>query len=71
MVGLEADRVVRIGNAGEMNGFLKPRERLFAEPLPFRDGAIELHAGFRPQIDTERLAHLAIAHRAARPLAIH
>lgn len=61
----------RIGNAGEMNGFLKPQERLFTEPLPFRDGAIELHAGLQPQIDTERLAHLAIAHRAARPLAVH
>lgn len=61
----------RFRNAGEMNGFLKPRERLFTEPLPFRDGAIELHAGWHPQIDTERLAHLAIAHRSARPLAIH
>lgn len=60
----------RIGNAGEMNGFLKPRERLFTEPLALRDGAIELHAGYQPQIDTGRLARLALAHRSARPLAL-
>lgn len=56
----------RIANAGEMNGFLKPRERLFIEPLAFRAGAIELHAGFVPEIDTERLARLALAHRTVR-----
>lgn len=56
----------RIANAGEMNGFLKPRERLFAEPLAFRAGAIELHAGFIPDIDTGRLARLALAHRTLR-----
>jgi L-alanine-DL-glutamate epimerase-like enolase superfamily enzyme len=56
----------RIRNAGEMNGFLKPRERLFEQPLPFREGAIELPAGFAPTIDTERLSRMAIAHRSAR-----
>ncbi|MBA3623312.1 MAG: mandelate racemase [Methylibium sp.] len=61
----------RIGNAGEMNGFLKARERLFTEPLPLRDGAIELPAGYWPQIDAERVAGLALAHRSARPLAVH
>jgi L-alanine-DL-glutamate epimerase-like enolase superfamily enzyme len=59
----------RIGNAGEMNGFLKPRERLFTEPLALRRGAIELPRGYRPQIDTDRVARLALAHRSARPLA--
>lgn len=57
----------RIRNAGEMNGFLKPRERLFAEPLAYRAGAIELRTGHRPQIDTARLARVALARRAARP----
>ena len=56
----------RIRNAGEMNGFLKPRERLFVEPLPFRDGAIELPPSFEPRIDMERLERLALAHRSAR-----
>lgn len=50
----------RLGNAGEMNGFLKPRERLFAQPLAFRAGAIELPTT-APQIDTDRLAHTALA----------
>jgi L-alanine-DL-glutamate epimerase-like enolase superfamily enzyme len=50
-----------IRNAGEMNGFLKPRERLFDEPLGFSDGAIELRAGAAPRIDPDRLARLALA----------
>ena len=41
----------RIGNAGEFNGFLKPRDRLLAEPLSFRDGAIELPVGYRARLD--------------------
>jgi o-succinylbenzoate synthase len=60
----------RIRNAGEMNGFLKPRERLFVEPLAFRAGAIEL-PGAAPEIDTARLARLALAHRSVRPPAAH
>ncbi|MEO7743202.1 MAG: enolase C-terminal domain-like protein [Usitatibacter sp.] len=50
-----------IDNAGEMNGFLKPRERLLADPLVFRDGCIELPAGWRPRIDVSTLERLAIA----------
>jgi hypothetical protein len=56
----------RIRNAGEMNGFLKPRERLFVRPLALRDGAIELDLA-EPQIDTARLDRLALARRAAWP----
>ena len=56
----------RIRNAGEMNGFLKPRDRLFVRPLALRDGAIELGAGM-PQIDMARLERLALARRAAWP----
>jgi O-succinylbenzoate synthase len=48
-----------IDNAGEMNGFLKPRERLLADELVFRDGAIELPAGWRPRIDIGKLQALS------------
>lgn len=40
-----------IGNAGEFNGFLKPHDRLFADPLPFAAGAITLPAGYWPRLD--------------------
>lgn len=40
-----------IDNAGEMNGFLKVRSRLFENPLPFEHGAIHLPAGYWPRID--------------------
>jgi hypothetical protein len=49
---MEACVAVRtIRNAGEFNGFLKPRERLFAEPLQFAEGNLVLTPGFRPAID--------------------
>lgn len=41
----------RIDNAGEFNGFLKPRDRLLAEPMVFRNGGIELPAGYRARLD--------------------
>jgi L-alanine-DL-glutamate epimerase-like enolase superfamily enzyme len=50
-----------IGNAGEMNGFLKPRERLLADPLAFRDGAIEIPARWRPRVDVAALDRLCLA----------
>ena len=37
-----------ITNAGEFNGFLKPRERLLDNPIPFAAGAIHLPAGYSP-----------------------
>lgn len=40
-----------IGNAGEMNGFLKIRAPLFRVPLEFRDGAIALDPRYRPGLD--------------------
>lgn len=55
----------RIGNAGEMNGFLKPRDRLFEKPLAFQHGAIELTSDAPPTIDVERLAHLSLGHLAS------
>jgi L-alanine-DL-glutamate epimerase-like enolase superfamily enzyme len=52
-----------INNAGEMNGFLKAKERLFANPLEFSDGAIVLRAGYRPEIDYKSLkAHTLRSH---------
>lgn len=45
-----------IDNAGEFNGFLKPRDRLFANPLRFEDGALHMEAGYKPEIDREALA---------------
>jgi len=44
-----------IANAGEMNGFLKVRQGLFADPLPYRRGAIEMPAGYWPRIDPQAL----------------
>lgn len=44
----------RIDNAGEFNGFLKPRARLFREPLGFESGCVVLRPG-RPEIDLDSL----------------
>ena len=44
-----------IDNAGEFNGFLKPRERLFVEPLVFENGALHMKAGFAPEVDRDAL----------------
>jgi L-alanine-DL-glutamate epimerase-like enolase superfamily enzyme len=49
---LEACAAVgHIDNAGEFNGFLKPRGRLLSPPMPFEAGAIRLPAGYRPELD--------------------
>jgi L-alanine-DL-glutamate epimerase-like enolase superfamily enzyme len=44
-----------IDNAGEMNGFLKPTQMLFAEPLAFDAGSIVVPAG-TPTLDVDALA---------------
>ena len=49
---------VTLDNAGEMNGHLKLVEPLFAEPLPFEDGAIVLEPGYRPRPDPEKLERM-------------
>jgi L-Ala-D/L-Glu epimerase len=55
-----------ISNAGELNGFLKPKARLLTRPLRFADGALHLPAGFVPEIDREALeAHRLAAERFA------
>ena len=47
---------ITIGNAGEFNGFLKPKMRLFVEPLQFVAGGIVLPSGYTPKIDANALA---------------
>ena len=47
--------------AAELNGFLKPKMRLFKLPLRFEAGALHLQAGFTPEIDRAALE----AHRVA------
>ncbi len=44
-----------IDNAGEFNGFLKPRERLFANPLVFENGSLHIPAGYVPEMDRKAL----------------
>ncbi|HYC47983.1 MAG TPA: enolase C-terminal domain-like protein [Burkholderiales bacterium] len=56
--------------AGDMNGFLKPKVRLFREPLEFDGGALVLKAGFWPDIDRGVLeAHTVRTERYARATA--
>ncbi|VWX56156.1 conserved hypothetical protein [Burkholderiales bacterium 8X] len=57
-----------IDNAGEMNGFLKTRERLFQNPLCFKEGGIAIPAGYAPVIDREVLERCTLreSHFSAR-----
>ncbi len=50
-----------LDNAGEMNGFLKTDATLVANPLRVCDGAVRLPAGYRPQLDRDRIARHRIA----------
>ena len=52
-----------ITNAGEFNGFLKPVERLFANPLPFSDGAITLTQDYWPELDRPTFERLTVETR--------
>lgn len=52
-----------IDNAGEFNGFLKPHDRLFENPLPFSDGAIHLPEGYWPRLDREAVERFTLQHR--------
>lgn len=44
-----------INNAGEMNGWLKPRANLLAKPVECRDGALQLVPGYVPALDHARI----------------
>jgi L-alanine-DL-glutamate epimerase-like enolase superfamily enzyme len=46
-----------IDNAGEFNGFLKPKTSLLKNPLEFQDGALQLKAGYVPEMDRTLLKH--------------
>lgn len=60
-----ASRTIR--NAGEFNGFLKPKVRLFVEPLKFDRGDLVLSPGYVPEIDKDVLAaHESACERFAR-----
>jgi L-alanine-DL-glutamate epimerase-like enolase superfamily enzyme len=61
---------VTVRNAGEFNGFLKPKVRLFAEPLLFSAGELILQPRLRPLIDRDVLAtHETARERFAPPMA--
>lgn len=47
-----------VDNAGEFNGFLKPVERMFENPLPFDNGTLTLPAGYRPRLDRTQVERL-------------
>ena len=49
-----------IDNAGEMNGFLKPRERLLADELEFSGGCVEVPSNWRPRLDVATLERIAV-----------
>lgn len=59
MEGCVARDIIR--NAGEFNGFLKPKVRLFTDPLRFEVGSLVLAAGYTPAIDANVLATHEIA----------
>jgi L-Ala-D/L-Glu epimerase len=52
-----------IDNAGEMNGFLKPRAGLLAAPLEARSGALVLKPEFVPVAGRERLRPFVVEER--------
>lgn len=59
-----------IENAGEMNGYLKPKVKIFTDPLPFEDGALVLKKGYRPELDRDVLKRYAArSERIAQTLA--
>lgn len=49
-----------IDNAGEMNGFLKPADRIFVREVRVEDGAMILEPGSMPAVDREALAALTV-----------
>ncbi len=49
-----------IDNAGEFNGFFKPLDRLFQQPLGFEDGCIVLPQGYWPALDMSAVERLSV-----------
>ena len=59
-----------IRNAGEFNGFLKPKVRLFAEPLVVQSGDLVLPANFVPELDRDMLKAHELASERFAPVSI-
>lgn len=59
-----------VDTAGEMNGFLKPRVRLFTNPLHCERGAIALSPGFWPEINREVLTAHSVASERFAPVQV-
>lgn len=49
-----------IKTKGEFNGFLKHKDKLFRDPLPFNHGKIHLKTGFTPALDDEAIERLTV-----------
>jgi L-Ala-D/L-Glu epimerase / N-acetyl-D-glutamate racemase len=49
-----------IDNAGEMNGYLRQRESVLANPIPIETGAMRLDPGYVPQLAQERIEALTV-----------
>ena len=77
LAGLQQDATIQgfevvfiDAHGGDMNGFLKPKVRLLANPLPFEGGCIVLRPGYWPEIDRAALrAHETRSERYA-PMAV-
>jgi hypothetical protein len=68
---MEACVAIRtIRNAGEFNGFLKPKLRLLREPLRFAAGELVLSPGFRPTLYPGVLAANEIARERIKPAVV-
>lgn len=50
-----------IRNAGEFNGYLKPKERILVPPLPFANGSLRLPAHYRPALDAAAIERFTTA----------
>jgi hypothetical protein len=50
---------VTVHNAGEVNGVLKPKMRLFGEPLIFARGDLLMPRDFLPSVDRDRKIQVA------------
>lgn len=55
-----------IGNAGEMNGWLKMMRPIFTAPMRVERGAIRVPAGFRPALDHDAVAAATLARACVR-----
>jgi L-alanine-DL-glutamate epimerase-like enolase superfamily enzyme len=55
-----------IVTAGEMNGWLKQRRPLVANPMRVADGAIRIPAGYRPEIDWDAVDAVCTGRHSAR-----